>query len=58
MGLGAYETGGDEDNGLQDLIVKIHGLEMHAYTDNILEFCLKVAPTQLMCLALAGIQEL
>ena len=38
--------------------MKIHGLQMHAYTDNILEYCLEVTPVQLVHLASAGIQRL
>lgn len=49
---------GDEDGILKDLIVKIHGSRMHAYTDGILEYRLEIAPTQLVCLASAGIQGL
>jgi len=50
--------GGDEDSILKDLIVKIHGSRMHAYTDGILEYRLEIAPAQLVCLASAGIQGL
>ena len=57
MGLGAHSTG-DGDGGLQELIVKIHGSRTHAYTDNILEYRLEVAPAQLVHLACAGIQGL
>ncbi|KAI0297015.1 hypothetical protein B0F90DRAFT_1912851 [Multifurca ochricompacta] len=48
----------DEKNGLGELIVKIHGTRMHAYTDGILEYRLEIAPAQLVCLASAGIQGL
>ena len=59
MGFGAaHDTGGDEDGGLRDLIVKIHSSRMHAYTDRILEYRIEVAPTQLVRLASAGIQGL
>jgi Holliday junction resolvase YEN1 len=57
MGLGAHSTE-DEDGGLRELIVKIHASRMHAYTDNILEYRLEVAPVQLVRLASAGIQGL
>ena len=50
--------GEDEDGILKDLIVKIHGSRMHAYTDGILEYRLEIAPAQLVCLASAGIQGL
>ncbi|KAH9024834.1 hypothetical protein EDB84DRAFT_1615071, partial [Lactarius hengduanensis] len=59
VGFGARDTGGDGDGGgLQELIVKVHSLRMHAYTDNILEYRLEVAPAQLVHLACAGIQGL
>jgi hypothetical protein len=57
MGLGAHSTG-DGDGSLRELIVKIHGSRMHAYTDGILEYRLEVAPAQLVHLASAGIQGL
>ncbi|KAH9009129.1 hypothetical protein EDB84DRAFT_1446468 [Lactarius hengduanensis] len=44
--------------GLQELIVKVHSLRMHAYTDSILEYRLEIAPAQLVHLACAGIQGL
>ena len=50
--------GGDEESILKDLIVKIHGSRMHAFTDGILEYRLEIAPAQLVCLASAGIQGL
>ncbi len=49
---------GDDDSCLGDLIVKIHGSRMHAYTDGILEYRLEIAPAQLVRLASAGIQGL
>ena len=52
------DTGGDGDGGFQDLIVKIHSSQAHAYTDSILEYRLEVAPAQLVHLASAGIQGL
>ena len=55
MGFRAHNTGGDGDSNLQDLIVKIHSSRMHAYTDRILEYCIEVAPAQLVHLASAGI---
>ena len=59
MGFGVHDAGGDGDGGgLRDLIVKIHGSRTHAYTDNILEYRLEVAPAQLVRLASAGIQGL
>ena len=59
MGFGAHDADGDGDGGgLRELIVKIHGSRMHAYTDNILEYRLEVAPAQLVRLASAGIQGL
>ncbi|KAH9020156.1 PIN domain-like protein [Lactarius hengduanensis] len=59
VGFGARDTGGDGDGGgLQELIVKVHSSRMHAYTDNILEYRLEVAPAQLVHLACAGIQGL
>ena len=59
MGLGAHNTGEDGDGGgLRELIVKIHGSRMHAYTDSILEYRLEVAPAQLVHLSCAGIQGL
>jgi Holliday junction resolvase YEN1 len=58
MSSGACDTRGEGDGGLQELIVKIHGSRMHAYTDNMLEYRLEVAPTQLVHLASAGIQGL
>ena len=54
---GARNTGSG-DGGLQELIVKIHGSRMHAYTDSILEYRLEVAPAQLVHLTCAGIQGL
>ncbi|KAH9163386.1 PIN domain-like protein [Lactarius sanguifluus] len=52
MGFGAHNSGGDENGGgLQELIVKVHSSWMHAYTDSILEYCLEVAPAQLVHLA-------
>jgi len=57
MGLRAHSTG-DGGGGLRELIVKIHGLRMHAYTDSILEYRLEVVPAELVRLACAGIQGL
>ena len=57
MALRSY-GGDDEDSILKDLIVKIHGSRMHAYTDGILEYRLEIAPAQLVCLTSAGIQGL
>jgi holliday junction resolvase YEN1 len=48
----------DGDGHLQELIVKIHSSQTHAYTDGILEYCLEVAPAQLVHLASTGIQGL
>ena len=56
LALGA--DSGDDDGGLGDLIVKIHGSRTHAYTDGLLEYRLEVAPAQLVHLASAGIQGL
>ena len=53
-----HDTGGKEDGGLRELIVKIHGSRTHASTDSILEYRLEVAPAQLVHLASAGIQGL
>ena len=58
IGFGVHNTGEDEDGNLQDLIVKIHRSRTHAYTDNILEYRVEVAPAQLVRLASAGIQGL
>ena len=58
MGFGVHNTTGEGDNGIQDLIVKIHSSRKHAYTDSILEYRLEVAPAQLVHLASAGIQGL
>ena len=55
MGFGAHDT---DDGSLQDFFVKIHSSRTHAYTDNILEYRVEVAPTQLVRLASAGIQGL
>ena len=52
------DNGEEEDGGLRDLIIKIHSLWTHAYTDNILEYRLEIAPAQLVHLASAGIQGL
>ena len=57
-GFKVHATGGDRDSDLQGLITKIHSTRSHAYTDNILEYRLEVAPAQLVCLASAGIQGL
>ncbi|KAH9029013.1 PIN domain-like protein [Lactarius pseudohatsudake] len=57
LGPGAHDTGGGDAGGLRGLIVNIHGLRMHTYTDGILEYRLEVAPAQLVYLARAGIQE-
>lgn len=57
-GFNVHATGGDRDSDLQGLITKIHSTRSHAYTDNILEYRLEVAPAQLVCLASAGIQGL
>ena len=53
-----HDTGRKEDGSLRELIVKIHGSQTHASTDSILEYCLEVAPAQLVHLASAGIQGL
>ena len=58
MDFSAHDTSGEGDGGLRDLIVKIHSSRTHAYTDNILEYRLEVAPAQLVHLASAGIQGL
>ena len=58
MGVSAHDTGVEGDDGLRDLIVKIHSSRTHAYTDSILEYRLEVAPAQLVRLASAGIQGL
>ncbi|KAI0255432.1 hypothetical protein BJV78DRAFT_1279225 [Lactifluus subvellereus] len=57
MGLGG-DGMEDGDDGLGDLIVKIHGSRTHAYTDGILEYRLEIAPAQLVRLASAGVQGL
>jgi len=57
MGLRAHSTG-DGDGGLWELIMRIHSLRTHAYTDSILEYRLEVAPMELVCLACVGIQGL
>ena len=49
---------GEDDGGLGDLVVKIHGSRTHAYTDGLLEYRLEIAPAQLVYLASAGIQGL
>ena len=54
--FGVQDMGGDGDNGLRDLIVKIHASRTHAYTDLLLEYRLEVAPARLVCLTSAGIQ--
>ncbi|KAI0261925.1 PIN domain-like protein, partial [Gloeopeniophorella convolvens] len=46
------------EDGLGELIVKIHSSRNHAYTDGILEYRLEIAPSQLVRLASAGIQGL
>jgi holliday junction resolvase YEN1 len=53
-----HDTGRYRDSGLQELVVKVHSLRMHPYTDNIMEYRLEVAPAQLVCLAGVGIQGL
>ena len=59
MDFRVHDTGGDGDeSGLRDLVVKIHGLQTHAYTDRVLEYCLEVTPMQLVRLASVGIQGL
>lgn len=50
--------GGEDENGLKDLVVKIHGSRTHAFTDGILEYRLEIAPAQLVRLASAGVQGL
>jgi Holliday junction resolvase YEN1 len=50
--------GREDDNSLEDLIVKIHGSRTHAFTDGILEYRLEIAPAQLVRLASAGVQGL
>ncbi len=57
MGLRVHSTG-DGGGGLWELIVKIHGLRTHAYTDSILEYRLEVVPAELVRLACVGIQGL
>ena len=57
MGLGGDGVE-DGDDGLGDLIVKIHNSRTHAYTDGILEYRLEIAPAQLVRLASAGVQGL
>jgi Holliday junction resolvase YEN1 len=49
---------GDGEDGLRELIVKIHSSRTHASTDLILEYRLEVAPAQLVRFASAGIQDL
>jgi Holliday junction resolvase YEN1 len=58
MGFRPQGTEGGGDDGLQELIVKIHSLRTHACTDLILKYRLEVAPAQLVCFASAGVQEL
>jgi hypothetical protein len=48
----------EDDNSLEDLVVKIHASRTHAYTDGILEYRLEIAPAQLVRLASAGVQGL
>ena len=50
--------GREDDNSLEDLIVKIHGSRTHAFTDGILEYRLEIAPAQLVRLASAGVRGL
>ena len=50
--------GRDDDNSLDDLIVKIHSSRTHASTDGILEYRLEIAPAQLVRLVSAGVQGL
>ena len=50
--------GREDDNSLEDLVVKIHGSRTHAFTDGILEYRLEIAPAQLVRLASAGIKGL
>jgi Holliday junction resolvase YEN1 len=58
MDVGGHNTGGEGDSGPQELIMKIHSSQMHAYTDSILEYRLEVAPLQLVCPVSAHIQGL
>ena len=58
MALGVGDEEEEENCGLRDLIIKIHNSRTHAFTDDILEYRLEIAPAQLVRLASAGIQGL